>query len=236
MLFDLSTTDILKIAGIYDVTTASTLLLLFRSSHHDIPKSVASAVSIAARNLVVHAGVVALFCGCMEFTVDGLLKWSPLALILFGLSFPRIGVYLGHLAPGGSGGEIFFAAFLAALIVTFIVPVYLLRQFVLSFHGMKLAWENFSRSNLPPEVESKTLKYTLNEYADQQTTAVVIAALRPMGKVKIGEKEHNARHIFGTFLDSGTTVMVNGIQNGQLLVREVIVEGDTRAGISSGTD
>ena len=236
MLPELSTTDILKIAGIYFVTTASTLLWLSRSSQYDIPKSVASAISIAARNLVVNAGVVVLFCGCMEFTVDGLLKWSPLALILFALSFPRIGVYLGHLAPGGSGGEVFFAAFLAALIVTFIVPVYLLRQFVLSFHGVKLAWENFSRSNLPPEVESRKLKHTPNEYADQQTTAVVVAALRPMGKVKIGEKKYNARHIFGTLIDSGTKVMVTGMQNGLLLVREVIVEGDTGAGISSGTE
>ena len=103
----------------------------------------------------------------------------------------------GHLAPGGSGGEIFFAAFLAALIVTFIVPVYLLRQFVLSFYEVKLAWENFSISNLPPATEPTLLKQTPNEYADQQTTAVVVAALKPMGKVKIGEKEYNARHIFG---------------------------------------
>lgn len=171
----------------------------------------------------------------MEFTVDGVLKWSPLALILFALSFPRIGVYLGHLAPGGSGGEI-FAAFLAALIVTFIVPVYLLRQFVLSFYEVKLGWENFSISNLPPATEPTLLKQTPNEHADQKTTAIVVAALRPMGKVKIGEKEHNARHLFGTFIDSGTTVIVTDIQKGLLLVREAIGEADTGVDISSGSD
>jgi membrane-bound ClpP family serine protease len=82
-------------------------------------------------------------------------------------------------------------------------------------------------SNRPPATEPTLLKQTPNEYADQKTTAVVVAALRPMGKVKIGEKEHNARHIFGTFIDSGTTVMVTGMQNGLLLVREAIGEADT---------
>ena len=57
-----------------------------------------------------------------------------------------------------------------------------------------------------------------------------------MGKVKIGEKEHNARHLFGTFIDSGTTVIVTDLQKGLLLVREAIGEADTGVDISSGSD
>ena len=56
------------------------------------------------------------------------------------------------------------------------------------------------------------------------------------GQSEVGEKEHNARHLFGTFIDSGTTVIVTDIQKGLLLVREAIGEADTGVDISSGSD
>ena len=184
-------------------------------------------------NLVVHAGVVVLFCGYMDFTVDGLLKWWPLALLLFGLSFPK--VFLPTLESLGSGtdaGSLVVGAFLALCLFTFVSPVYVLRQFVVRFQGLNNSLRDFDESNRPPATEPTLLKQTQNEYAAQKTTAVVVAALRPMGKVKIGEKELNARHIFGTFIDSGTTVMVTGMQNGLLLVREANIGAD----FSSGSD
>lgn len=223
MIPELSASDVLKIAGIYATTTLLTLLWLFRSGQTQLPKTFRTTFAITIRNAIAHAGVVWFFCGVVELTLDRLLMWSPLALVLFALSFPRIAEVIGS-GVGGMGDlpDIVVVAFVATCFVMFVLPVYLLRQFVLGFVGIRqFLRDRDALKSLADDLPAESpFKPVIQNAISPGTEGVVLAALKPIGKVKIDEVEYNARHNLGAFVDSGTNVLVTRTENGLLIVGE----------------
>lgn len=223
MIPELSATDVFRMGAIYFATTLLTLLWLFRSKQTKLPKTVRTGSGVAVRNAVAHAAIVWLFCGVLRFSVDRLVVWSPLALVLFALSFPRIAEAIGS----GLGGmfdlpAMIFAAFVATCFVMFVLPIYLLRQFVIRPDGIpELLRRRFAADlvdgGLPAE---SPFKPVISENVAAGTAGVVVAALKPIGKVKVNAIEYNARHRLGAFVNSGTNVLVTRTENGLLIVGE----------------
>lgn len=218
---DFSASDLLKVAVIYLLTTGATLTWLFRSSQQEIARTGSAAVAIAVRILAVHVAIVLVFCGWMRCSVDRVLFWSPLILFLFALSFGAVFERFMNLISLFMDNLIVGAA-VCSFLTVFVLPIYLLRQFVLDFRGIRRAGLNFAKANLPPERAPvpTLMKPASDDLIPNGTPAVVVATLRPLGKVRVNEKEMNARHRFGAFVEAGSVVEVAGQENGVLLIRE----------------
>lgn len=234
MLPELSTTDLLKIGGVYLLTTSLTVLWQFRSSQTKIPKTIVATCGIAVRNLLAHYLFVVVMCAWGTWTIDQLLMWSPLWLVLLALSFPQVLGFVfslvADLSPGFDGvPAAILAAFVATCFVVFVGPFYFLRQLVVGFVDVRAAQQRFTdwqQEAFTPAAETAGGP-AVEEPFPAGTQGVVIATLRPQGKVRIGSTEYQARHAFGQFVERDTAVHVTGRQGELLLVKEIQVDSDS---------
>jgi len=233
---EFSAPDLLKIGGVYVATTLATLATLawlLRSRQSKLPKSAAAVIGVCIRNALAHAIFLAVLVGWGDWTVDQILEWSPLWLVLFALSFPSVLEVLARIMLGGATGGssafdaapgLVFVAFCAACYVVFVGPFFFLRQLVVGFVDLRHVRNRFLEWQREPFIQDKPTATAA--VAPQQNSvpigvhAVVIATLRPLGKVRIGDTEHNARHVANKFVDSGSSVEVTGHEDGLLLVKE----------------
>lgn len=190
--------DIAKVAAAWFVTTALVLIGILGSRPSRIPRTVFTAFVIAARLLFVYGVTFAIFWGCLGIPVNVLLIVSGIVLVLSALA--RLD--LDFVVSDGAVG--------AALILMFMVPVYILKQFVLGFPDhdeIVLTPPEEAARNEPPQITSKL--------------GTVTATLRPWGKVEVAGTTYSATSADGKLLDPGVAVRITEVRGNVLVVMAV---------------
>lgn len=184
----LTMSDILKTALVCAATIVAVLLWVYLSGQTKVPRSTASSGKIALRIAALYAGVVMIFTGSLKIPIDYLL----LGLLLIGfvaciMAFDSI--------PGDALG------------LFFMIPLYILQQFILGFPDydkVVLAPPDFAKNHEPPPLACDT--------------GVVVAMLRPMGNVELAGERFSAASFDGKMLEVGTPIRVCGRRGNVLLV------------------
>ena len=124
--------------------------------------------------------------------------------------------FVADLSPGFDGvPAAILAAFVATCFVVFVGPFYLLRQLVVGFVDVRATRKRFTdwqQEPFMPDPETASGQ-AVQDAVPAGTQAVVVATLRPQGKVRIASTEYQARHAFGQFVELDTLVQITGSRN-----------------------
>ena len=191
--------DVLKVAAAWGVTTAIVLICVNLSRKSRIPRTIYSAFVIAIRLLFVYALTFAILRVCFGIPVEALLIIAGVVLALSPLA--RLG--LDFVVAEG--------AVEAALTLTIMIPVYLLKQFVLGFPDQ-------DELVLVPPVDAARDEPSISMIRE---VGIVTATLRPWGKVEVAGTTYSATTADGKLLDRGIAVRVTEVRNAVLVVAAV---------------
>ena len=190
----------LFILALYPIIYAACAAVwIFRSDQTDLTKTAETFVVVTVKILLLCGLLLYLACGVCGLSGITLLCLLPLSLIAIGLaSFER---------PFFSGAEGL------AMMLTLLFPVYACKQFVLGFpdrHKLLLNPPDPNRRRVPDDDEAHELVGKVG---------VVSAPLRPIGSVEIDGTIHTAKTDTGCLLEVGTSVIVQRVRQGMLVVR-----------------
>jgi membrane-bound ClpP family serine protease len=171
-----------------------TLSWVHLSSQSTIPRSFRTAVSIVGRLFGIIGLCYIISCAWLGIPVFVFVAGSILALLASPLA-----THHGVTA----GGALEFA-----VANVLMLPIYVLKQFVLGFPDRDIL--------IPPPPTEHSPPNDLSHL--NLSTGTVVATLKPCGTVQIDGSVHSATTANGQYLDSGTSIHVTGVRNTLLVV------------------
>lgn len=188
--------DVAKVGAAWAIATTLVIIWIHLTRPAAIPRTAYSAFVIGVRLLFLYAFSYSLFSICLRVPVNALLIISSLILAVTPLA--RLDMNPGSDELG------------AAIGLTIMVPIYILKQLVLGF-------PDHDEVVLIPPTHSGP--HDLSHLI--QAVGSVTATLRPSGKVEVAGKAYSATTADGKYLDQGLPIRVSGVRNGTLIVTAV---------------
>lgn len=201
----LSQIDIAKLSLVTVATIAVTLLWVHRSTQEKVSRTGVASIKIGLRLIILHAIAAYLLCGIFSVPSNAYLVITSLVFLI------ASAVSLD--SHPGSGDAVGFA-----IGMMFIMPHYVLKQYVLGFPDRDLvipAPDVVPRDNSPPACETDI--------------GIVVSTLRPMGIVELAGRRFNAASATGTMIEVGTNIRISGQRGNVYLVTELETDGTQTA-------
>ncbi len=190
--------DIVKVALLWLAATGMSLGWVHLSSQSKVPRSHRNSAVIALRLLGIVALSYAVFCAWLGLSVDAFLITALITTVL-----SSVVTLEGDPADNAIG----FAAF-----STIVLPVYVLKQFVLGFPDYGEIIDNVVLA--PPDVFPPSEDFARLSAA----LGTVDATMRPCGTVRIDGSVYPATTFDGRYLKAGTPIRVTGSRDSFLVV------------------
>lgn len=196
-MMPLTPIDAIKIAAVCSTLITAALMWVHCSSQTKVPRDLRTSRKIAQRIFGVYTAFFLMFGGTLEVSVNILL----LAILFISLMTAAVSFDTSF----GGTDTASFAFVLAAT-----TPFYVLQQFVLGFPDRDLV------ILVPPKVD-----VNLTPPPRKSDIGVVMATLRPMGRIDLAGECFSAAAADGKMLDVGTHIRVCG-QRGTVLLVEAM--------------
>lgn len=197
--------EILVLVLVFLACVASALSWLHLSSQSTIPRSYRTAATIILRLLGIISVCFVMACIVLKIPVYIFVAGVSIVLLIAPLAT--------HHGVGGSD------AFEFALVNCALLPIYVVKQFVLGFPDRDVLFLAPPSSRMTPTEELSPLNACVG---------TVVGTLRPCGTVMIGKTVYSATSADGQYVDSGTSIRVTGSRDTMLVVMAInAVESDT---------
>ncbi|MDB5387523.1 MAG: hypothetical protein JWM11_3169 [Planctomycetaceae bacterium] len=189
--------EMMKVALPCVAFTAVMLGWVHLSRQTKVSRSPRNSLIMVGRLVVVFASAIGIFCVWFGVPANVFLVLSGVFLLL--VRFANLDA-----VPGNNAFEV-------AVGLMILLPVYVLKQFVLGFPDRDEVF-------LTPPAET----FVPPDFSHLNAAlGIVVATLKPSGKVQIDNAVYSATTEDGKLLDTGTAIRVSGMRNAVLVVRSV---------------
>lgn len=205
----LNTIDILKGVGSCAFFVLVTLVWIHGTRQTQVARTRQTTIEIVTRIIVLHVVVIALLCIWFRIPINYLGVF--VIYVVFIVPFANFD------SPPGSD------IVTVALTLLFILPAYVIRQFVLGFPDL-IAPDPQSEQAfvLEEQVDVGAVRQPAFSHLESIPNGIVvtvISPLKPIGFVDVNGERMDAITIDGSLLDVGQTAWVCGRQNRRLVVK-----------------
>lgn len=194
-----SLTEITKLSCGIVTMVVVTLLWVHRSSQQNVSRTSVAGFKIALRIFLVQMGFAYVFCRIFSVPVDVYLTITSVIFLL------ATAVSLDSIPADNAVG--------LGISMLFMLPLYILKQFVLGFPDRDLVILS------PP-----SLSIEISPPPRRTNLGVVVSTLRPMGTIELAGERFNAVSDTGVMIDVGTQIRVTGHRGNMFLVSRTNTE------------
>ena len=188
--------EITRLACVTVVMIGMTIVWIHQSSQQKVPRNLTTGIQIALRIVLLQMGFAYILCRVLSVPVDAYLI---IAAVVF---FVAAAVTLDSVPADSAIGF--------GIIMMFMIPLYILKQFVLGFPDRDLVILSPPSLPIEPSLAPRTTDL-----------GVVVLTLRPMGTIELAGERFNAASETGELIDVGTPIRVTGQRSNTFLVRRI---------------